>query len=434
MLTSEFRRARRLQPREEVDMQIRLLVVLMMFGCGSSYSGAGVATTVGGPAGTVCYPTTHQQGCSANQRMICDAVSSTWTVLELCVAGSTCITQADPSDSSGGKMLATCVAGGGSASGGNTGGGNTSQSWMACLEQKCSTQLQSCSAQPDCAKSVACASVCGADSACSQACFDSTPRGAQSALVAVFMCAEQMKCEAASGSNLPSQGCGDGICSMSEDATTCPADCKEIQNPCGNGTCDVGETPQSCPADCKDTSDPCGNGTCDIGETPQSCPADCKPNPNPCGNGTCDIGETAQNCPVDCKPSEPACGNGTCEVGENAQSCPQDCSSQGGGSSCVEQQCGNELSACGANPSCVAIVYYGALAGCGEDNQCQDMTCIQSQCGQEYSACMGIPQCSTIMSCLGNATTEQAAQACLGSGFSLYEAVAQCAQTKCPNG
>ncbi len=50
--------------------------------------------------------------------------------------------------------------------------------------------------------------------------------------------------------------CGDGVCqSLTENATTCPADCAPPPPPppapvCGNGVCEPGEDATTCPADC----------------------------------------------------------------------------------------------------------------------------------------------------------------------------------------
>ena len=410
-------------------------MVLLSTACGSSYSGGGGVASVGGPAGTVCYPDVHLQGCFANQVVRCDGDSSTWAVAQVCASGTVCVTKADANDPQGVKLLGSCVAqgsGGGADAGSSQSDGATSQDWFSCVQGKCSTQLATCNGSVACTQGVACYTACNGENKCSQACFDSTPKDDQPALIAVFMCAQQVGCPTG-----PAQGggCGDGTCGPGETTQSCPADCKQTSDPCGNGVCDVGETPQSCPADCKQTSDPCGNGVCDVGETPQSCPADCKQTSDPCGNGVCDVGETPQSCPADCKQTSNPCGNGVCDVGETPQSCPQDCTQGGGGGAdCVEQKCGTQLQSCMSDVNCVAVVYASLLLGCVDDNQCQDQSCVQSKCGQEYTACGGLQQCAAILSCLQTATSEAAAQACISAGAAKYQALGTCIQTNCPNG
>ncbi|HEY3351970.1 MAG TPA: hypothetical protein VGQ83_01855 [Polyangia bacterium] len=91
---------------------------------------------------------------------------------------------------------------------------------------------------------------------------------------------------------------------------------------CGNGQCEdtLGETVDSCPVDCGGTPS-CGDGVCDIAENGTTCPADCAAI---CGNGRCDSGlnETVKNCPADCH----ACGDSVCSFPlENCHTCPADC-------------------------------------------------------------------------------------------------------------
>jgi len=74
-------------------------------------------------------------------------------------------------------------------------------------------------------------------------------------------------------------GCGDGVCTLGEDSTNCPADCPA----CGDGLCDPStESCSTCSADC---------GTCDI---------------EFCGNGTCSAFENCTTCPSDCTLNCPA--------------------------------------------------------------------------------------------------------------------------------
>lgn len=69
-----------------------------------------------------------------------------------------------------------------------------------------------------------------------------------------------------------------------------------FEQPCGDGVCDLTENDTSCPAECI-----CGNDVCDGDETVVSCPRDCAF----CGDDLCTPGETRANCPADCSPSVP---------------------------------------------------------------------------------------------------------------------------------
>lgn len=44
--------------------------------------------------------------------------------------------------------------------------------------------------------------------------------------------------------------CGDGRCSVAENATSCPSDCREVLPVCGNGQCESTESATSCAVDC----------------------------------------------------------------------------------------------------------------------------------------------------------------------------------------
>lgn len=137
--------------------------------------------------------------------------------------------------------------------------------------------------------------------------------------------------------------CGDGVCGIPENYTTCPQDC-----PSGSydGYCD-GVADGKCDQDCVDRGTPqldpdcpvCGNGICESGkgENYSNCPSDC-PKPIVCGNNICDSNETQENCCKDCSCPEnlkclgnkcvsDKCGNGICEsnLNENYTTCPQDC-------------------------------------------------------------------------------------------------------------
>ena len=65
--------------------------------------------------------------------------------------------------------------------------------------------------------------------------------------------------------------CGDSICDsyLNEDTENCPEDCLH----CGDSLCSVGENCSSCVQDCGECA--CGNGTCDTGEDHDTCLQDC---------------------------------------------------------------------------------------------------------------------------------------------------------------
>ena len=123
---------------------------------------------------------------------------------------------------------------------------------------------------------------------------------------------------------------GNGFCDVNfgETTETHPAECPVAPTPpvCGDGTCATGESADSCFKDCH-----CGNAICDSGhgESNATCVQDCPPPPPPppiCNsNGTCDSGETAENCAADCPVTEACNRNGTCDAGETTESCASDC-------------------------------------------------------------------------------------------------------------
>lgn len=71
-----------------------------------------------------------------------------------------------------------------------------------------------------------------------------------------------------------SGACGDEVCEMFEDCSTCPIDCGDCGPVCGDGTCDDGEDCSGCPEDCGACS-VCGDDTCSPDETCKSCYLDC---------------------------------------------------------------------------------------------------------------------------------------------------------------
>ncbi len=346
--------------------------------------------------------------------------------------------------------------------------------WLKCVQVECAAQWGSCNGKPACKTAAWCVDACGPDKGCAQICINNAEGDDESALISVMLCADQSGCDPGPGGPKCGNGqceegesnascpadckatgpkCGNGQCEEGESTATCPADCKATGPKCGNGQCEEGETSSTCPADCK-TAPQCGDGKCEGNETPQSCLADCKPvcgdgkcelgeskNTCPkdcgsntvCGNNVCEPGETATSCASDCGP-KPVCGNGTCETGETATSCAQDC---GGGGSCLQQKCGTQVATCQNDKGCMAIVYYIALVDCADKFKCTDSACVQKNCSNEGLQCQNDSSCNSLLGCLGNCSSgdQTCANKCFGtSSVNNYDAVAQCAQSKCPNG
>ncbi|MFH1404851.1 MAG: fibronectin type III domain-containing protein [Patescibacteria group bacterium] len=127
----------------------------------------------------------------------------------------------------------------------------------------------------------------------------------------------------------PVNFCGDNYCAEDEDIVSCPADCAgDDIGFCGDGSCLAPETYSTCPADCtySDEGPVCGNNICEFLETPDSCPLDCRGEVlDECGNGVCSFLESPTSCPTDCTEGGPVCGDGFCSETETEQSCPIDC-------------------------------------------------------------------------------------------------------------
>ncbi len=146
--------------------------------------------------------------------------------------------------------------------------------------------------------------------------------------------------------------CGDGTCCPNE-LSECPGDCLPGQPRCGNAVCEVFENDSTCPQDC---ALDCGTGSCGTDESPENCEADCG---DECGDGHCSVAEQeavtpcASDCPTNrctqvfLSPREySVCGDGYCAgvldlipcLGspyiESCLSCPQDCGACVGYMSC----------------------------------------------------------------------------------------------------
>lgn len=160
--------------------------------------------------------------------------------------------------------------------------------------------------------------------------------------------------------------CGNTVCELGEDATSCPQDCATTSE-CGDGTCDQGEDAETCPLDCSgaegscagycgsnppDGSCYCDSGCADYGD----CCSDFASVCNSCGDGACLGSETCTSCEQDCGAC-PVCGNGTCDDGEDCTSCEGDCGA------CAAQTC---VGFCGGQSE--AGCYCDDL--CAENNDC----------------------------------------------------------------
>jgi plastocyanin len=174
-------------------------------------------------------------------------------------------------------------------------------------------------------------------------------------------CDEALNCDAlqSDGGDCATTGaCGDGACSGTEDATSCPADCADEVG------CKDGEI-LACDGVACLAAGLLGDGNCDAA---LDCAAldgdggDCGAAPG-CGDGTCDSfgGETLTTCPVDC-----ACADGDVEV----------CT----GGSCVgEDWIADGI--CDLELSCIEFDYDGGdceLAECtdAEVQSCDGLTCF----------------------------------------------------------
>lgn len=172
-------------------------------------------------------------------------------------------------------------------------------------------------------------------------------------------------------SDLPVVTCGDGVCELPEDPSSCASDC--LSN-CGDGLCTHEENASTCPQDCTG----CGDGVCASTESPCICALDC---PSVCGDSCCSAGENQCLCAIDCAI---ACGDGCCSFGENPGNCPQDCPTACGDGYCAgpETTCNCE-SDCGFHCGNGACDCNETAYSCAKDCvHCGDSVCdwTESQC------------------------------------------------------
>lgn len=123
-------------------------------------------------------------------------------------------------------------------------------------------------------------------------------------------------------------GCGDGVCSGTEDSVNCGVDC--------TGSCPPSQSAPSCYG--KDVVVEVTSASCSkYQDVLIACPIACEggvcvdtaPTTGSCGDGTCGSNEDGLTCPGDCPKA--TCGNSKCDIGEDGLTCPGDCETPTGG-------------------------------------------------------------------------------------------------------
>lgn len=233
-----------------------------------------------------------------------------------------------------------------------------------------------CSSDAECDDGVFCN---GAETCVNEACIEGTP----------VTCADDgIFCNGVEVCNEATQSCGSqgDPCAYNE---VCNEDQGQCVSLCGNGICDLGENCSSCPNDCISgvsggSCDACFKGQCDGTCHPVKENADCADCRSSycCGDGVCEGGEDSINCTIDCPVT--VCGDGTCDAGEDQCSCPEDC-----GASLVNEICGNgiddncngladcEDSECSADPACLCLAKNEI---CQIDSECCSGRCKNGRC------------------------------------------------------
>ena len=127
--------------------------------------------------------------------------------------------------------------------------------------------------------------------------------GIMIALLGLQSCDSKMDSENTYAEKI-SEGCGDGICHITEVGDVCPIDCVVGVSVCGNGQCGETEDAATCPEDCESSTPTymCGDQVCHIEELVSgSCVEDCVDGASICGDNNCGETESFQVCPEDCE-------------------------------------------------------------------------------------------------------------------------------------
>ncbi len=253
-----------------------------------------------------------------------------------------------------------------------------------CLSIKCTEFWSACGADNKCIAYLQCGEACK-DLTCLSQCAQ---KNFSEATILLGQCAETSAC-------LPGGAafCGDGKCSGSETATSCPQDCG-TKPVCGNGKCEAGETSSNCAKDCGATAC-CASKGAQCGVV-AGCPTSC---------GTCPSGQT--------------CTSNQCKGGSSGD--------------CIKDKCGSQLAACQADQGCLGIWAYASMAGCAEQNGCQDNACVQLNCQDQLDQCDQIAACGSLLSCLSKCAGDQTcANNCAPTaGLSKYQAMGECYKANC---
>ena len=232
-----------------------------------------------------------------------------------------------------------------------------------------------------------------------------------------------------SPSSAPSQACGDGVCDLGEDCSSCPGDCiQSTISPCNfNGICEVnlGENCQSCSSDCngKQNGNPRNQYCCggDVDCTDSRCSADGKSCSSTssycCGDNQCEGPEDSANCAVDCG-SPATCGDGICDPSEDSCSCSSDCDA-------VAENCGD-----GIDNDCDGLT------------DCDDTDCTDDPiCSAPPTSCnsngicepnLGEDCLSCADDCNGKQNQKPAGRFCCGDGDG--ENPVDCTDSRCTQG